>query len=246
MKLGFFNDGIDTTGEEIYSFLMIGQSNMAGRGELLKEAQIENLNCYMFRMGRWQKMCEPINADRPLFGIKFPSGACLATSFADSVANDLGVKVGLIPCADGGTGIDAWEKGSVLYDFTVMMTRLAMRSSKIIGIIWHQGETDCYSTEKAIAHKQKFITMITNLKKDLGLENVPVIIGELAYDYKRDFGDNPQIINKQYHEIASEYEGFRVASAKGLELKDDGLHFNLKSLREFGVRYYNEYKNFIK
>ena len=154
-----FKDGIDTTGEEIYSFLMIGQSNMAGRGELLKEAQIDNPNCYMFRMGRWQKMSEPINPDRPLFGIKFPSGACLATSFADSIANDLGVKVGLIPCADGGTGIDAWEKGSVLYDYTVMMTRLAMRSSKVIGIIWHQGETDCYGNERAVAHKQKFIDM---------------------------------------------------------------------------------------
>lgn len=241
-----FKDGIDTTGEEIYSFLMIGQSNMAGRGELLKEAQIDNPNCYMFRMGRWQKMSEPINPDRPLFGIKFPSGACLATSFADSIANDLGVKVGLIPCADGGTGIDAWEKGSVLYDYTVMMTRLAMRSSKVIGIIWHQGETDCYGNERAVAHKQKFIDMITNLKKDLGLENVPVIIGELAYDYKRDFGENPKIINKQYHEIAKDYSGFAVVSAKGLELKDDGLHFNLKSLREFGIRYYNEYKNFIK
>ena len=245
MKLGLFNDGIDTTGEEVYSILMIGQSNMSGRGELYKEAQIENPNCVMFRMGRWQKMCEPINPDRPYFGISYPSGSCLATSFADAVANEYGIKVGLIPCADGGTGIDAWKKGEVLYDYTVAITKLAMRSSKVIGIIWHQGETDAYNPEKATAHKQKFIDMITDLKKDLGLENVPVIIGELARNYQRDFGDNPLIINKQYHEIASEYEGFAVASSEGLELKADGLHFNLKSLREFGVRYFEEFKKFI-
>lgn len=246
MKLGTFNDGVDTTGEEIYSFLMIGQSNMAGRGELLESAQIKNDKCFMFRMGRWQKMCEPINPDRPIFGITYSSGACLATSFADCVSNHYDVKVGLIPCADGGTGIDAWKKGEVLYDYAVMMANLAKRSSKIAGIIWHQGETDASNEEKAKAHKQKFIDMITSLKKDIGLEDVPVIIGELAYNYTRNFGDNPKIINKQYHEVASELKNFAVALSEGLELKADGLHFNLKSLREFGLRYFEEYKKLVE
>ena len=246
MKLNAFNDGVDITGEEIYSFLMIGQSNMAGRGELIESEQITNDNCFMFRMGRWQKMSEPINPDRALFGIKFPSGACLATSFADCVSNHYGVKVGLIPCADGGTGLDAWQKGEVLYDYTVMMANLAKRSSKIAGIIWHQGETDAYSLTRAKAHKQKFIDMITSLKKDIGLENVPVIIGELAYNYERNFGDNHLLINKQYHEIASEFDDFAVVSAKNLTLKADGLHFNLPSLREFGKRYFEEYKKVTK
>ncbi len=249
MKLAMFNDGIDTQGEQIYSILMVGQSNMSGRGELKQEAQIENPNCFMFRMGRWQKMCEPINADRPYFGINFPSGACLATSFADAMANYYGIKVGLIPCADGGTCMDEWENGTPLYDHAVMLAKLAMRTSKLAGIIWHQGESDCATEEMAKAHEQKFLTMIKSLKEDIGAVDVPVIIGELARDYSPNrptlSGDRPKIINDGYHHIASQNENFAVVSSKGLELKADGLHFNLKSLREFGLRYFDEFKKFI-
>ena len=246
MKFGMFNDGIDTADEKIYSILMIGQSNMSGRGELKQDAQINNPNCFMFRMGRWQKMCEPINADRPYFGISYPSGACLATSFADKLASDFNIKVGLIPSADGGTCMDEWERGTPLYDHAVMLAKLAMRTSKLIGIIWHQGESDCGSEDQAKAHKQKFINMITSLRKDLGVEDIPVIVGELAHDYRRDFGELPEVINSQYYEVASQLDNVAVASSKGLELKADGLHFNLNSLREFGIRYYNEFKKFIE
>lgn len=45
-------DGLKTTGEEILSFLLIGQSNMAGRGDLADVAPIENKQCRMLRMGR--------------------------------------------------------------------------------------------------------------------------------------------------------------------------------------------------
>ena len=246
MKFGMFNDGIDTTDEKIYSILMIGQSNMSGRGELKQDAQINNPNCFMFRMGRWQKMCEPINADRPYFGISFPSGACLATSFADKLASDFNIKVGLIPSADGGTCMDEWERGTPLYDHAVMLAKLAMRTSKLIGIIWHQGESDCGSEDQAKAHKQKFINMITSLRKDLGAEDIPVIVGELATNYARVSNANAKIINEQYREIASQLNGIKVVSAENLELKADGLHFNLNSLREFGIRYYNEFKKFIE
>ena len=249
MKLAMFNDGIETSGEKIYSILMIGQSNMSGRGELSPEMQINNPNCVMFRMGRWQKMCEPINADRPYFGISFPSGACLATSFADCMANHYGVKIGLIPSADGGTCMDQWEKGTPLYDHAVFLAKLAMRTSTLVGIIWHQGESDCETVEIAKAHKQKFLNMITSLKEDLGLPNIPVVIGELAHDYS-DIrptlaNGNPEIVNEGYHQIAKENENFIVVSSNGLQLKADGLHFCTPALREFGVRYFEGYKQLV-
>lgn len=48
-------DGI-TKKEKICSFLMIGQSNMAGRGEFGEVEPISNNKCFMLRMGRWQLM----------------------------------------------------------------------------------------------------------------------------------------------------------------------------------------------
>lgn len=51
------------------SILMIGQSNMAGRGFINEVPMICNESIYMLRNGRWQMMTEPINYDRPIAGV---------------------------------------------------------------------------------------------------------------------------------------------------------------------------------
>ncbi len=137
----------------------------------------------MLRNGRWQKMSEPINPDRSILEGKFHSGISLGASFADAIAKALNCKVGLIPCADGGTDIDDWKEGGVLYRHALIMARLALETSTLSGIIWHQGESDCSSEEKAKNHKSKFYNVITALISDLGVGDLPVIIGELSSEY---------------------------------------------------------------
>lgn len=51
--------------EIIHSFLMVGQSNMAGRGDLTPENALAPSDCFMLRMGRWQPLHEPINPTVP-------------------------------------------------------------------------------------------------------------------------------------------------------------------------------------
>lgn len=240
-------DGIKTENNVIRSFLMIGQSNMAGRGTIGDVDPIHNSDCYMLRMGRWQTMSEPINPDRQIFEGEFRSGVCLAASFADEIARNMHVKVGLIPCADGGTKIDQWMPGGLLYDHAVAMSRLARRTSVLSGIIWHQGESDCNSDEDLYSYKEKFIKMIHSLCKDLNAEHVPLIIGELSEvsDSKWKMEDRPSKLNKIFYEIAKELPLCSVASSKDLVLKDDGLHFNAVSLREFGTRYYAKYEKLV-
>lgn len=238
------NDGINVNNankeENIRSFLMIGQSNMAGRGEFRDVEPIENPDCFMLRMGRWQQMYEPINPDRDIFTIKYHSGISLAASFADELQKLSGYRIGLIPCADGGTSIDQWMPGEVLFDHAVMMTRLAMRSSTFCGFLWHQGEADSYEG-KLDAYKYKFITMISAMRRELSAEDLPVIIGELSEDIER--LERPNIIkmNENFHAIADELPHCAVVSSKGLMLKPDRLHFNAVSLREFGKRYFEAY-----
>ena len=71
------------------AFLMIGQSNMAGRGDFGEVAQIDNPLCKMLRNGRFIPMREPINPDRGIFDY-FHSGVGLAASFADEYAKHYG------------------------------------------------------------------------------------------------------------------------------------------------------------
>lgn len=234
-------DGMNVNKDEnIRSFLMIGQSNMAGRGEFRDVEPIENSDCFMLRMGRWQQMYEPINPDRDIFKIKYHSGVSLAASFADELQKLSGDRIGLIPCADGGTSIDQWMPGEVLFDHAVMMTRLAMRSSTFSGFLWHQGEADSYEGKLEV-YQEKFITMISAMRRELGAEDLPVIIGELSEDIER--LEKPNIIkmNENFHKIASVLPHCAVVSSKGLTLKDDRLHFNAVSLREFGKRYFHAY-----
>ena len=60
----WINDGLHETSGIIHSFLLAGQSNMAGRGDLTAENALSAPGCLMLRMGRWQPMSEPVNVDR--------------------------------------------------------------------------------------------------------------------------------------------------------------------------------------
>lgn len=236
-------DGVSLDNKEIISFLMIGQSNMAGRGNLGEVPELNNPRCYMLRMGRWQPMKDPINVDRPISGIKYPSGVSLAGSFADGMSKHFDREVGIIPCADGGTTIAQWQPGELLYDHALMQCRLAERTSRLAGIIWHQGESD--STNDSETYRNGVINLFDSLRRDLGNPCLPIIAGEITECASENWyvSRAGERLNRIYHSLEWEIPYFSVASAKGLELKEDGIHFNSKSLRIFGERYLEKYIN---
>ena len=238
------DDGIRIKDKDFISILMIGQSNMAGRGDLSEVEPINNPLCFMLRNGRWQPMSEPINPDRAISGIKYASGVSLAASFADELARFTGKKVGLIPCADGGTCIEEWQPGGALFDHALMQSKLAQRISTFGGIIWHQGEDDWDTPcEK---YKEKLKNVMNSLRRELSSPNVPVILGELSDKIT----DNFKFVNVSSHlnpalyELEDELPFCKVTSVKELTLKD-GVHFDSKSLRILGKRYFENYKSFI-
>lgn len=223
----------------IHSFLLIGQSNMAGRGFINEVEPINNENLLVLRNGRWQPMYCPVNGDRPF------SGICLAESFADAYAKEHNVKVGLIPCADGGTSLDQWRVGGLLYDHAVMQSRLAQRTSTIAGILWHQGEAEACPDLYPL-YIEKFTKIMNSFRKDLDLYDVPFILGGLG-DFLKDYASSEALskyykkINEQLEKIASENKMVGFADAKGLMSNPDNLHFSAEALREFGLRYYDEF-----
>ena len=233
------------------AFLLIGQSNMAGRGDFGEVEEIHNPLCKMLRNGRWQPMSEPINPDRGVF-IYYHSGVGLSASFADEYAKYYGEEVGLIPCADGGTALSEWQPGGALFANTVAQCRLAQEyaNAEIVGILWHQGESDSSTEQLALAYHDRFMTMLTALKKEIGLsDDVPVLIGELG-EYLKDYKDGVlayfEKVNDTLRQIAKELPSSAFVSAKGLTAKYDGIHFSSASYREFGKRYFEAYKSICK
>ena len=227
----------------IHSFLLIGQSNAGGRGFSSEVDPIENADqrIKVLRNGRWWPAYRPINPDR------VTSGVCLAESFAReyATAHPELEGVGIIACADGGTCLDQWMPGEVLFDNAVNNARLAMRTSVIKGILWHQGESDC-SDENCAAYEEKFKVIMNALREELGNSDVPIIVGGLG-DFLADFASeniqrNYKRVNEKLELLGNEYHNCAFASAEGLGANPDNLHFSAKALLDFGVRYYEAFK----
>jgi len=82
------------------------------------------------------------------------------------------------------------------------------------------------------------------VRADLGLPNVPFIVGELGaylvnhgaekFKYYAEF-------NSAIKEVSEKMNNVGYASAEGLTDLGDHLHFNAKSLHTFGYRYFDEY-----
>ena len=117
--------------------LLVGQSNMAGRGYAGPDDLTPIPNVLMLRPdGKWQPAIEPITKDRDFIGTFQASGEKIVSSdpfetvlpqgdqkvvgvglgrtFGRLLAEaNPGRTVGLIPCAVGGTSIAAWMPGGV-------------------------------------------------------------------------------------------------------------------------------------
>lgn len=221
------------------SVLMIGQSNMAGRGFIDEVPMICNERIQMLRNGRWQMMTEPINYDRPVSGIG------LAGSFAAMwcMENEED-KIGLIPCAEGGSSLDDWATDKTFFKHAVSQAKFAMQDSELIGILWHQGENDSYGGRYQ-TYYEKLHVIVEALRKELNAPEVPFIIGGLG-DFlgKSGFGLNCieyELVNHELQRFASEQKNSYFVTAEELTSNPDGIHMNANSQRKFGIRYYEAF-----
>ena len=221
------------------SILMIGQSNMAGRGFINEVPMICNERILMLRNAGWQMMAEPINYDRPNAGIGL--AGCFAAMWC---MEHEGEQIGLIPCAEGGSSLDDWAVDKNLFKNAVIQAGFAMQDSELIGILWHQGESDSYGGGYQTYYK-KLQVIIESLRKELNAFEVPLIIGGLG-DFlgKNGFGLNCteyELVNEQLLKFAREQENSCFVTAEGLTPNPDGIHMDAVSQRRFGVRYYEAF-----
>ena len=193
----------------------------------------------MLRNGRWQMMAEPINCDRSVSGIS------LAASFADAWCREYKEgKIGLIPCAEGGSEIDEWDVGKTLYNHAVSEARFAMKNSQLTGILWHQGESDGMGG-KHEKYYEKLHRIMQGFRKELDAPNLPIIIGGLGDFLGRSgFGKNCTeytLINQKLKQFAFEQDNCYFVDAAGLACNPDGIHINAVSQRKFGLRYFEAF-----
>ena len=221
-------------------FLLAGQSNMAGRGDIGEVEKICNPRIFMLKYNSFEIMEEPMHTDSKSAGIG------PAASFALEYVNEYNEPIGLIPCAHGGTSITQWQPGGELFENMINKASLIGENDEIVGILWAQGETDARLIDNVDEYVMLFDNMLFELEKRLGLKDVPFILADVApYFFQKPMYPYTGIISDAIKRIASRDKKFGLVETNGLVSQEDGLHYNSKSYRIFGKRFFEVYKNIV-
>lgn len=230
--------------EKFHLFLLVGQSNMAGRGVVAAEDKVAHPRVLMLNKDNvWVPAVDPMHFDKTVAGVGLGRtfGLELAAAQPD-------VTIGLIPCAVGGSPIDTWRPGvfyqatkSHPWDDALRRAKHALPAGTLKGILWHQGESDS-SRDLAPAYERKLHDLVARFRKELDAPAVPFIAGQLGQ-----FPDNPwsefrAVVDRAHRELPAKVKHTAFVSSDGLTHKGDKVHFNAESYREFGRRYAKAYR----
>jgi hypothetical protein len=236
-------------------YLLIGQSNMAGRGypepeDTTADKRVLCLN----KSGEWEEAKEPIHFDKPIAGV----GPGLA--FGKAMIRNSKNSIGLVPCAVGGSGIQYWEPGAFYpatktkpYNDAIARVKVAMRHGILKGVIWNQGEADA-NAEKSAAYAANLKTLIYNLRADLGMPDMPFVAAQLPnfQIYKVDKQGKPATnydaikVNAAIAQLKETILNYDFVTSENTQDRGDQLHYNAASARLMGERYASSMKNLLK
>jgi hypothetical protein len=212
--------------ESLHVYLLIGQSNMAGRAAMGPgdEAPIPRA-LLLDGKDQWEPASNPLNRHstvRKALGMqKMGPGYGFALTMLEKQP---GVTLGLVVNARGGSSIAEWKKGTKYYNEAIRRALEAQKTGTLKGILWHQGESDMGAPAGYLdALKQ----LIQDLRTDLGHKDLPFVCGEIHKKGK---------INDQLMRVGKEVAHAACVSAVGLTTQD-GIHFDTASSKELGKRY---------
>lgn len=222
-------------------FILSGQSNMAGRGGVIRdhshhhhqhwdgvvppESQPDPSILRLNAHPHWEPAREPLHAD---IDSKKVCGLGPGMSFANAVKERVG-KIGLVPCAVGGTAIKEWARGEHLYENMVKRARESVKDGgEIKGLLWYQGESDTSTQHDADAYHENLVRLIENVRHDLALPSLPIIQVAICS------GEEKYLEKVREVQLGMKVPNVVCVDAKGLELKDDHLHLTTKAQVQLG------------
>lgn len=225
--------------ESLDLYLLIGQSNMAGRGEVTskdtkKPARVWTLN----KANEWVAAQDPIHFDKKQAGVG--PGRTFGIEMAKQSRS---AEIGLIPCAVGGTSIRKWKPGAEdtktkthPYDDMLVRLKVAMESGTVKGILWHQGEADGKMGERG-TYDKALIELIERVRTECGDPNIPFVIGQLGQFEERPWSAGRAKVDAAHQSVAEQQPHVGFVTSVGLKDKGDLTHFSAEAARTLGERF---------
>ena len=212
--------------EKLHIYLLIGQSNMAGRAAFSEQDAGPLENCYLLNAkDSWEIAQNPLNrysTIRKGLGMqKMNPGYTFAKTLLEEQS---GISIGLVVNAKGGTKIEQWGKGTRFYKDALRRAKAAQETGVLKGILWHQGESNNGNPD---GYLTKLQSLVENLRADLGSPELPFVAGQVI---------NVPKINEQIAQLPGKVSNTAFVSSEGLK-GQDRWHFNTESMKELGKRY---------
>jgi hypothetical protein len=218
-------------------FLLFGQSNMAGYARANDADKMEDPRIQVLGFdgcaatGRasdqWDIAVPPLHECGP--GAVGPGDWFSKTLIQKLPQGDT---IGLVPCALSGQAISVFSKGTDKYTWMVNRVKKAQQMGGVVdGMLFHQGESDCGNSGWPAKVKQ----LVTDLRTDLQLGDIPFLAGELPHSSACN-NHNPLV-----NQLPAMITNAHVISAQGLNLDPAdtqwNMHFGHDDTVELGKRY---------
>lgn len=168
-----------TPQRELPLIVLMGQSNMSGRGTPVLEWSNPQVQIFGNDY-QWHPASNPVDSGAGQVDmISFDEDAAHspAPEFADLCAERY-EQIGLIPCAKGGSTMSEWVAGQPLYE--TCMQRVGAAGGRVAAVLFYQGEGDAALALDGTPGRwaDLFASMVASLHQRFG--QVPIVFAQIA------------------------------------------------------------------
>ena len=227
-------------------FLLMGQSNMKGRGVMPEEPKRDPRIVMMhLKDDQWYLARHPLHltGDAKTFQGHDNAGVGPGLAFAEALGGaNPRAAIGLVPCAVGGSSIKLWQKGAKLYDEALRRAKVALQTTapvkaRIRGVIWLQGEANA-NPEELPQHAGRLRSMIESLRSDLALPELPFIACTIGEMKEEPLLTNLKAMNEVQLALPKNVPHTACVDARDLKTHiGDAVHFDTAAQNEIGKRF---------
>lgn len=234
--------------QSFHLFVLAGQSNMAGRGEVDEAGRTPHKRIWMLnKAGNWTPAVDPIHFDKPTV-VGVGPGRSFALAYAEAHPD---ATIGLIPCAVGGSPIAAWRPGGYHastqthpWDDAAKRVRLVLEQGSLKGVLWHQGESDAKPDLSAV-YERELDAVVAQFRTLCADSQLPFVAGQMGQFAERPWDDAKRRVDTVHRSLSTRLKHTAFASSDGLTHKGDEIHFDTPSARTLGRRYFEAFQSLV-
>jgi|GEM_PF-4142063 len=232
--------GVEVPKEKMVVYLLIGHSNMAGNHPARADG-VTHPRAWNYPVGTkaWTLAKETrqagLSAGNGTGGPGMPFLKAMAAAYPDYYFGVINTASPSSTCRGENTGNNTsdldpannrWWKGSYLYEQTLAAAKGIQGQVTLGGIFCMLGSVEATRTNRTVcqAFSDDVSQLVKDLRADLGIPNLPFLMGEYEAGSTRDFDPTlplPAIIVEQTKLIPSKLPFSATVDSRGIDMLDD-------------------------